>query len=110
MCSDQKCTLKKEEATGKKCRERREKSFASFKEKVSGIQCYENSKIKICLEFKVVNHWKGGKIHLKMHLIEEKSCYLLLQLRKNTQNENTVGDRKCKKVPLSHFKRRHFIF
>ena len=55
----------------------------TFKQKVAGIKCNENLKIKMSTEFKVANCWKEReKNYLKMHLIEQKSCHLLTQLRK----------------------------
>ena len=55
-------------------------------------------------EFKVVKWWKGGKNRLKIHLIEQKSCNLLTQHQKDTQNVSKMrDDRKCKKAPFLYF-------
>ena len=48
----------KEEKVAKKCHKNREIFFATFKEKVAGIKCQENSKIKTLRKFKVANCWK----------------------------------------------------
>ena len=51
----------------------RENFSRTFKEKVAAITCHKNSKIKMLRESEAANCWKGRKIHLKMHLIEQKS-------------------------------------
>ena len=85
------------------------KHFSDFYEKIAGIKCHKNSKIKMSRKFKIANYWKGRKTHLKMHLTEQKSCNLLLQHRNNIQNVSKVRDEECKKRLLSHFKwRQHF--
>ena len=54
--------------------------FATFKQKVAGIKCHENSKINMSRKFKVMNWWNGKKTRFKIHLFEQKPCYLLPQL------------------------------
>lgn len=44
-----------------KCRENRQKLLKTFKQKVKGIKCSENLKIKILREFRVANYCKGNK-------------------------------------------------
>ena len=51
-------------------------------------------------EFQIKSCKKGGKIHLKMHLTEPKSCNILPQLQKNTKIASKVGGGVCKKVPM----------
>ena len=51
-------------------------------------------------EFQIKGCKKGGKIHLKMHLTEPKSCNILPQLQKNTKIASKVGGGVCKKVPM----------
>ena len=42
------------------------KPFATFGEKVTGINFHENSRIKKSLEFEFANCWKGLKIRVKI--------------------------------------------
>lgn len=65
-----------------------------------GIKSREDSKMKISLEFKVANYYGGGKIRLKLYLIEHKSYILLLKLQKNIQNISILGDEKWEKRPF----------
>ena len=58
------------------------KHFSDFYEKIAGIKCHKNSKIKMSRKFKIANYWKGRKTHLKMHLTEQKSSNLLPQQQK----------------------------
>ena len=54
-------TLKEENFVGRKCRKSREIFFESVKLKVTGIKCFENSKINISWGFKVAKCLKGKK-------------------------------------------------
>lgn len=60
-------------------------------------------KSKYRWNIKTGNCWKGGKIYLKINLIEQKSCNFLQQLR------NKVVAVECKKRPISNFKWRKII-
>ena len=77
--------------------------FVTIKQKVEGIKCWKIMKIKISLESEIANCLKEGKIHLKIHLIEEKSCNFLQQLR------NKAVDGECKIRPISNFKLRKIL-
>ena len=68
--------------------------------KVEGKEFRQNSKIKMSWEFQIKSCKKGGKIHLKMHITEPKSCNILPQLQKNTKIASKVGGGVCKKVPM----------
>lgn len=52
-------------------------------------------------EFKVASYWKRGKICKKIHLIGQKTCNLLSQLRKHAHKENKVVDGNCKKAAVT---------
>ena len=58
-------TLKKVNDTGRKCRESRKKLFATFEQRVEGIKCHENLKIKRLFEVKVAKYWEAREILLK---------------------------------------------
>ena len=70
-------TLKGKSCWKKICRESCDFFFFFFSpvfaQKVAGIKCHENYKIKMSLRFKITNCWKGGKIRLKKHLIRQQN-------------------------------------
>ena len=71
--------------------------FVTFKQKVAGIKCHENSKIDMSPEFKVANSRKEGNIRLKTHLNEQKPYNLLQHPLKKYRECKQNGSWKVKK-------------
>ena len=67
------------------------KSFATFRENAAGIKFHENLRIKISLEFKVANCWKGRKICLKLQF---KKLYknLVIYYRKSKKKGKQMSE------------------
>ena len=71
--------------TGRKCRKSHEIFFEAFEEKVAGIKCQENSKIKMSREFKIPNWWEEGKSNWKISCFF--SCQTILWLLQEKKNK-----------------------